>query len=223
MLYTRALAHQDPRVDSRRTVRPQYNFKMAPVLVVRPVERFRNGIPKPKDWTDETTKFGIMRPDRTAAHVAAFVKQVVGVDIAIYVPPESMYAPCPYCAHATWWGRGALTFRCLRGRAWVATLCVVAGGVLAACLAARPTWVLFVRKRWFWFGVSVAVYAFAVSGMVLCIIRQPMWWYESPTKQHKYHFFSGESNSQFVVEGMLVGSLSACDPPPYTRTLGHSG
>jgi len=42
--------------------------------------------------------------------------------------------------------------------------------------------------------------------VLCCWIR----FYESPTKAHKFHFFSGEPRSQFVLEGLIIGCLSMC-------------
>jgi len=88
---------------------------------------------------------------------------------------------------------------------------LVVGGLLAIVWAVFGHFVckdrqkakFFFWNRTLWYFISLACYAFGVSGMVYCIIRNP------PTHlargKDMMEMISGESRGQYVYEGLLIG------------------
>jgi len=144
---------------------------MAPVLVVRPVERFRLSIAKPKDYRDESTKFGVVTPETDADDIAEFVHNLTGIEINVFHDPMEQCVALGAWLLCTTLTRGRHNHRRWHTAVVVAVTC----GILAACVAAHPQRLCCWRHTCFWLALSWAVFFIAVSGMIMCIIRQPQW------------------------------------------------
>jgi len=206
----------------------QYGFRMAPVLVVRPVEKFRNSIPKPQDWKDTRTQFGVVRPTNSADELASFITNVTGIPVQVYHDPEPRFVLSGALAHRLrivtppWFetqqvrcggccGSVVGRYRCMASCTPVLAVLLLQAPLLA-CWLPGCLFRVCVRHGTVHHASAVLVRRLlaAVWLRVLVVPHNVVGrYYASPDVKHKFHLFSGESRSQFVVEGLIIGSLSA--------------
>uniref|UniRef100_A0A7S2UY50 Magnesium transporter protein 1 n=1 Tax=Fibrocapsa japonica TaxID=94617 RepID=A0A7S2UY50_9STRA len=92
----------------------------------------------------------------------------------------------------------------------VLTLVLLAVG--AACLARPiihrlPTIINLLRNKMLWLLVSLGMYTCSISGMIYDIIRNPAPFFMNH-QTGQIVFFHPQANSQFVVEGFIIGGLN---------------
>mmetsp|Transcript_3078 Transcript_3078/g.5391 ORF Transcript_3078/g.5391 Transcript_3078/m.5391 type:complete len:436 (+) Transcript_3078:22-1329(+) len=66
----------------------------------------------------------------------------------------------------------------------------------------------FLRSPRLWLGVSLACYAFGVSGSVYCVIRNPPKYISQGVNFDRLELVSGGGRDQYVYEGLLVGAAA---------------
>mmetsp|Transcript_12040 Transcript_12040/g.12104 ORF Transcript_12040/g.12104 Transcript_12040/m.12104 type:complete len:337 (-) Transcript_12040:35-1045(-) len=107
--------------------------------------------------------------------------------------------------------RTGISINIIRSMIWayIVLICIFIGLGLAVkpVINSLPFWLSIIRSKTLWSMVSSGIYTCAISGLIFDIIRNPPMYYANP-QTGQIQFFYGQSGSQFVVEGFVIGFLN---------------